>query len=109
MDSSGLGPLISGYMTMKKVGGHFQLLHLKDRLMKLLVLTKVNTVFETFDSETTAISSFFSGSSKQFSLNLFSLIWFPCTEGFRAKAILTKRINRNVHVSGLAEVDDDTL
>lgn len=60
MDSSGLGPLISGNMAMKKVGGHFNLLH-KDHLMKLLVLTKVITVFETFDSETAAISSFSAG------------------------------------------------
>ena len=58
MDSSGLGQLISGYMAMKKAGGHFKLLHLKDRLRELLVMTKVITVFETFDSESAAISSF---------------------------------------------------
>jgi anti-sigma B factor antagonist len=58
MDSSGLGELISGYTKMQRVNGHMKLLHLNDRLNQLLVITKLITVFETFDSESTAISSF---------------------------------------------------
>lgn len=58
MDSSGLGQLISGYMAMRRVDGHIKLLHLQERLDNLMVVTKLITVFETFDSESAAISSF---------------------------------------------------
>ena len=58
MDSSGLGELISCYTQMQRVSGHMKLLNLNARLNQLLVLTKLITVFETFDSETAAISSF---------------------------------------------------
>ena len=58
MDSTGLGELISGYISMKRVGGSMKLLHLSNRLNELLVITKLITVFETFDSEAAAISSF---------------------------------------------------
>lgn len=58
MDSSGLGELISGHISMKRVNGHMKLIHLTNRLNELLVITKLITVFETFDSEAAAISSF---------------------------------------------------
>lgn len=58
MDSSGLGELISGYISMKRVNGLMKLIHISDRLNQLLVITKLITVFETFDSEEAAISSF---------------------------------------------------
>jgi anti-sigma B factor antagonist len=58
MDSSGLGELISGYTKMQRVNGDMKLLHLNDRLNQLLVITKLITIFETFDSESAAISSF---------------------------------------------------
>ena len=58
MDSSGLGELISCYTKMQRVNGHMKLLNLNDRLNQLLVITKLITVFETFDSESAAISSF---------------------------------------------------
>src|SRR5919204_2220064 len=49
MDSCGLGELISCYMAMQRVNGRFRLLHLSNRLQRLLVITKLTTVFETFD------------------------------------------------------------
>ncbi len=58
MDSCGLGELISGYTAMQRVSGHFKLLHLSKRLQRLLVITKLITVFETFDSEPAAVASF---------------------------------------------------
>ncbi len=58
MDSSGLGELISGYSQMQRVNGQMKLLNLNNRLNQLLVMTKLITVFETFDSESAAISSF---------------------------------------------------
>ena len=58
MDSSGLGELISCYTAMQQVSGHLRLLHLSHRLQHLLVITKLITVFETFDSESAAVASF---------------------------------------------------
>ena len=58
MDSSGLGELISCHTKLQRVGGHLKLLHLSDRLQHLLVITKLITIFETFDSEPAAIASF---------------------------------------------------
>ncbi len=58
MDSSGLGELISCYAGLQRVSGRLRLLHLNHRLQHLLVITKLTTVFETFDSEPMAVSSF---------------------------------------------------
>jgi len=58
MDSSGLGEIISCYISLRRVDGHVRLLHLSDRLQYLLAITKLNGVFETFDSEPAAVSSF---------------------------------------------------
>lgn len=58
MDSSGIGELVAGYISMRKEGGQIKLLHLNNRVSNLLVVTKLLTVFETFDSESAALSSF---------------------------------------------------
>lgn len=58
MDSSGLGELIAGYSQMRRVSGQMKLINLSKRLNQLLIITKLITVFETFDSESAAISSF---------------------------------------------------
>jgi len=58
MDSSGLGELISCYTSMQKLGGSIKLLSPNHRLQNLLVITKLITVFETFDSESSAVASF---------------------------------------------------
>ena len=58
MDSSGLGELISCYTTLQRLSGRIKLLHLSDRLQHLLVITKLISVFETFDSEPAAVASF---------------------------------------------------
>lgn len=58
MDSSGLGELISCYTALQGVSGHLKLLNLSKRLHNLLVITKLVTVFETFDTEPAAVASF---------------------------------------------------
>jgi anti-anti-sigma factor len=58
IDSNGLGELISCYKALQRVNGHVKLLHLSDRLKYLLAITKLDSVFETFDSEPVAVSSF---------------------------------------------------
>lgn len=58
MNSSGLGMLISGLTTMKKAAGNFKLASVSDKIESLLIITKLITIFETFDSVDAAIKSF---------------------------------------------------
>ena len=58
MDSSGLGELIAGHRAMQRANGQIKLLHLNDRLIDLMISTKLISVFEMFDSESEAIASF---------------------------------------------------
>ena len=64
IDSSGIGELVSGYTQMQRVSGKMKLLNLSKRVNQLLVITKLVTVFETFDSESEAISSFTAGTQR---------------------------------------------
>jgi anti-sigma B factor antagonist len=61
IDSTGLGAMVICYTTMKKAGGALKLLHLADRGIELLVLTKLTSVFEIFTDEQNAVNSFFAG------------------------------------------------
>ena len=58
VDSAGLGQLVQVYATTSHLGGSLKLLNLTKRLKDLLVLTKLLTVFETYDSEAEALASF---------------------------------------------------
>lgn len=58
VDSAGLGQLVQVYATVRKHGGTLKLLHVTRRLHDLLVISKLLTVFETFDSEADALTSF---------------------------------------------------
>ena len=58
MDSAGLGELVQAYATTKNKGGSLKLLGLTKRLKDLLAITKLATVFESFDQEADAIASF---------------------------------------------------
>ena len=58
MDSAGLGELVQAYATTKKQGGTLKLLGLTKRIKDLLTITKLVTVFDTFDGEDAAIASF---------------------------------------------------
>lgn len=58
IDSSGLGELVAGYTTLQKNQGELKLLHLTMRVRELMVITKLLTVFDVYDSETEAIDSF---------------------------------------------------
>ena len=58
VDSAGLGELVQAYATTKNRGGALKLLNVTKRLKDLLVVTKLLTVFDTYDSEDAALSSF---------------------------------------------------
>ena len=58
IDSSGIGELIANYTTVGRSGGKLKLLSLTDRVQDLLVITKLLTVFDVYDNEAEALSSF---------------------------------------------------
>jgi anti-sigma B factor antagonist len=58
IESAGLGAMISCYTTAKREGGQMKLVNLTKRVQDLLTITKLITVFETYDSEKEAIESF---------------------------------------------------
>jgi anti-sigma B factor antagonist len=58
MDSGGLGELVQSYATVTRQGGTLKLLHLTTRLRDLLVITKLATVFDSYEAEDTALASF---------------------------------------------------
>src|SRR5215470_3419997 len=57
IDSSGLGELVTSFTTVRNQGGHLKLLNLTRRVQDLLQITKLLTVFETFDSEAEALKT----------------------------------------------------
>jgi anti-sigma B factor antagonist len=58
IDSAGLGEMVRSYTTVSRQGGKLKLLNLTKRIEDLLSITKLLTVFETFDSEAEAIQSY---------------------------------------------------
>ena len=58
MDSAGLGELVQAYATTSRQGGNLKLLNTTARLKDLLTITKLATVFELHDNESSAVASF---------------------------------------------------
>jgi anti-sigma B factor antagonist len=58
IDSSGLGQLIGSYATVTDRGGQMKLFNLQKKVTDLLQITKLLTIFETFDNEAKALASF---------------------------------------------------
>ena len=58
IDSSGIGELVSGFTTARHHGRSLKLLGLSKRVQDLLQMTGVYRIFEVYDDEARAISSF---------------------------------------------------
>lgn len=58
MNSSGLGMLITAYTTLKNGGGIMKLAGATEKINSLLVITKLITIFENYDSVEEAVKSF---------------------------------------------------
>ena len=58
IDSAGLGEVVRTYTTVSRQGGSLKLLNLTKRIEDLLSITKLLTVFDTFDSEADAVQSY---------------------------------------------------
>jgi anti-sigma B factor antagonist len=57
IDSSGLGELVTAFTTVRNQDGQLKLLNLTRRVRDLLQITKLLTVFESFDNEAEALKS----------------------------------------------------
>jgi anti-sigma B factor antagonist len=58
IDSMGLGVLVSKYVTLRNRGGNLKVCNLHRRNFEVLTVTRLLTVFESFDSEEAAVASF---------------------------------------------------
>ena len=58
VDSAGLGQLVQIHATTRSKGGSLKLLNVTKRLRDLLVVTKLSTVFDTYENENEAVGSF---------------------------------------------------
>jgi len=58
IDSAGLGEIVRTYTTVSRQGGQLKLVNLTKRITDLLSITKLLTVFETYESENDAVRSF---------------------------------------------------
>ena len=58
IDSSGLGQLIGSYATVRERGGQLKLVNLQKKVVDLMQITKLLTVFETYNTEAAALASF---------------------------------------------------
>jgi anti-sigma B factor antagonist len=58
VDSAGLGEIVRTYTTVSRKGGKLKLLNLTKKIQDLLSITKLLTVFETYESEDDAVRSY---------------------------------------------------
>ncbi|MBN2370198.1 MAG: STAS domain-containing protein [Vicinamibacteria bacterium] len=58
VDSAGLGEIVRCYTMVLRKGGRLKLVNLTKKIRDLLAITKLLTVFETFESENEAVKSF---------------------------------------------------
>jgi len=58
IDSAGVGVMVAKYLSVRRAGGEMKLLHLTPRSTRVMTITKLLTVFETFDNEEDAVRSF---------------------------------------------------
>jgi anti-sigma B factor antagonist len=58
IDSAGLGEIVRTYTTVSRQGGQLKLVNLTKRITDLLSITKLLTVFETFESEADALKAY---------------------------------------------------
>ena len=63
IDSSGMGELVAAYTTLADAGGEMKLLSVGPCMSHLLRITSLNTVFEAYEDEASALRSFSSPES----------------------------------------------
>ena len=58
IDSSGLGELVASQITLSNKGGEIKLFQLTEALRELMATTRLVSVFDIYDTESEALSSF---------------------------------------------------
>jgi anti-sigma B factor antagonist len=58
IDSAGIGVMVGRLLSVRRHGGDLKLLHLTARSHRVMTITKLLTVFKTFDDESEAVASF---------------------------------------------------
>ena len=58
VDSSGLGTLICAYTMIRRAGGQVKLLHVSRNIQDVMAITKLSTVFEVHEDESTATNEY---------------------------------------------------
>ncbi len=58
MNSTGLGALMSSMTSLRNADGDLKLTRVTDKVKSLFMITKLITIFDTFDTEEEAIASF---------------------------------------------------
>lgn len=58
IDSAGVGMMVGKYLSVRRKGGDVKLLHLSRRSYRVMTITRLLTVFESFDAEDQALASF---------------------------------------------------
>jgi anti-sigma B factor antagonist len=58
IDSSGIGELVGCYTSVTNKGGKLKLLHLPPKISDVLTVTQLITVFDVFESESEAVTSY---------------------------------------------------
>jgi anti-sigma B factor antagonist len=61
VDSTGLGAMVMCSTRIRNSKGVTKLVNVNRRNIELMVMTKIDTIFEVFDDETDAVNSFFPG------------------------------------------------
>jgi anti-sigma B factor antagonist len=58
MNSSGLGILIGAFTTIKNAEGELKLANVTEKIQSLFMITKLVTIFDSYDSVESALKSF---------------------------------------------------
>jgi anti-sigma B factor antagonist len=58
IDSAGLGEIVRTYTSISRQGGKLKLLNVSKRIQDLLVITKLITIFDSYEDEKEAVASF---------------------------------------------------
>ena len=63
VDSSGMGELVRCFSTVRQRGGEMKLVQVNKRVVDLLQMTRLNTLFEIYHEERVALGAFQRGAS----------------------------------------------
>jgi anti-sigma B factor antagonist len=66
IDSSGLGELVCSYRELRENGGDVKLVRPTPKTRELLQITKLITIFDTFEEESIAVASFSADAETRF-------------------------------------------